>query len=89
MCEENRRKLGIPKDKHIILIIGEKQITTYSNESQDYSDTRKELKNNKELIKKYIELFENPNTSEEVLYKILNDSSDLYKYFEDKVKGLV
>lgn len=88
MCDENRRKLGIPKDKHIILIIGEKQVTKFSNESQEYSDVRRELKNNMDLIKKYIELFENPSTSEEVLYKILNDSSDLYNYFKGKAKGL-
>ena len=88
MCDENRKKLGIPKDKHIILIIGEKQVTKYSNESADYSDVRRELRINEDLIAKYIELFENPNTNEEVLYQILNDSSDLYDYFKGKTKGL-
>ena len=88
MCDENRKKLGIPKDKHIILIIGEKQVTKYSNESADYSDVRRELRINEDLIAKYIELFENPNTNEEVLYRILNDSSDLYNYFKGKTKGL-
>lgn len=88
MCDENRRKLGIPKDKHIILIIGEKQVTKHSNESAEYSDIRRELKNNMALIKKYIELFEDPSTSEEILYRILNDSSDLYDSFKEKAKGL-
>lgn len=88
MCEENRRKLGIPKNKHIILIIGEKQVTKFSKESQEYADIRRELSNNIELIKQYIELFENPNTSEDLLYKILNDSSDLYDSFKEKAKGL-
>lgn len=88
MCDENREKLGIPKDKHIILIIGEKQVTKHSNESVEYSDIRRELKNNMALIKKYIELFENPKTSAEILYRILNDSSDLYDSFKEKAKGL-
>ena len=89
MCDENREKLGITKDKHIILIIGEKQVTKHSNENTDYSDVRRELKNNIDLIQKYIELFENPNSNEEVLYKILNDSSDLYSNLMEKGKGLV
>lgn len=88
MCDENREKLGIPKDKHIILIIGEKQVTKYSNESADYSDVRRELRTNEELVKEYIKLFEDPNTNEEVLYRILNDSNDLYDYFRGKTKGL-
>ena len=83
ICSENRQKLNLPEDKHIILIIGEKQVTKHSNESEDYSEVISEIINNKDSIIKYIQLFENPNTPEEILYKILNDSSDLYNYFRD------
>ena len=89
MCDENRRKLGISQEKSVILVIGEKQVNKHSNESQEYSYFIREFKDNALEIKKYIELFENPNTEEKVLYRILNDSSDLYDYFIEKSKGLV
>ena len=88
MCEENYQKLDIPSDKHVILIVGEKQVEKYSNERAEYGDMRRELSHYEGLVKEYIKLFEDPSTPVEVLYKILDDSSDLYDKLTQNDRGL-
>ena len=88
MCEENRKKLNIPIDKKIIFVIGEKKVTKFNTETREYGFFKRELRDNLAEVQQVISLLENPNTPEDILYTLLNDSSDLYDSFVKKVKGL-
>ena len=81
MCDENCEKLNLPTNKHVILIIGEKQVTKYPQESQDYSYLIKEYRNNQDQIRVMIEKLENPATPKEELEIMFNESSDIYSEF--------
>ncbi len=83
VCDENRKKLKLPKDKHVILILGEIDVTKFSNETTDDIPAKSKLNSRSIYIKKYIKLFEDPNTKEEVLREIILDSQ---KYYEDLLK---
>lgn len=85
LCEENRIKLNL-SSRTIILIIGAMNISNH-NSNSEYSYFRTQLEKNSDEIQKIINLFENPNTPESILIKLLNDSSDLYNILRIKPKG--
>lgn len=85
LCEENRIKLNLPS-RTIILIIGQMNISNHNSDTE-YGYFRTQIEENRENIQKIVELFENPNTPAEVMYKLLNDSSDLYNDLRGKIKG--
>ena len=85
LCEENKNKLNL-RINNIILIIGEINISNH-NTNSEYSAFIKQYEENKEQIEQVIQLLKNPNTPVETLYKLLNDSSDLYNYFRDNSNG--
>ena len=85
LCEENRIKLNLPS-RTIILIIGQMNISNHNSDTE-YGYFRTQIEENRENIQKIVEQFENPNTPAEVMYKLLNDSSDLYNDLRGKIKG--
>ena len=89
--EETKEKLNIPKNKPVILIIGAWPINNFNRESSDYGKMINELNDNMTDIQRIIKLFEKDNITDEELtelYKLMNDSSDLYYLIRGKAKGL-
>ena len=89
--EETKEKLNIPKNKPVILIIGACPINNFNRESSDYGKMINELNDNMTDIQRIIKLFEKDDITDEELtelYKLMNDSSDLYYLIRGKAKGL-
>lgn len=85
MCQENMKKLKLSTN-NVMLVINAIKIRN-QNSKNEYSYFRGYYEKNTKEIQRIIELFENPNTPVEELYKLLNDSNDLYQIYRNKGKG--
>ena len=79
MCDENREKIMIPKNKNVIVFISEIEVHQFSNESSEYSDFTSQFDKIDGEIRDFIKLFEDPETPTKKLMEILNESSKCYE----------
>lgn len=85
MPQENVDKIGA-KSRMVLLIIGATDIKNH-NKNSEYGDFINEYELYSEQIQKVIKMFEDPNTPQSELLKLLDDSSDLYNMFVGNIES--
>lgn len=85
MPQENVDKIGA-RSRMVLLIIGAADIQNH-NKNSEYGNFINEYELYSEEIQKVIRMFEDPNTSQTVLLKLLDDSSDLYNMYVGNIES--
>ena len=84
MPQENVDKIGA-KSRMVLLIIGAADIKNH-NTNSEYSEFISEYETYSKEIQATIRMLEDPNTPQDELLKLLDDSSDLYNLFIETAK---
>lgn len=88
VSSEMQKKLNISK-RHVFIVMGLQYIVNHDNAKGDsYTKFINELEREHDGVNEIIALLEGKKENDELLYRLLNDSSLLYDSFREKAKGL-
>lgn len=88
LSQEMQRKLNI-SSKYVLIVMGLQYIVNHKNAKSDsYTKFISELENEHYNVDELIGLLEGKKHDDELLFKLLNDSSLLYDRFREKTKEL-